>query len=227
MMKKTMLILCFATAVVLSAGTVMAETNVSRDKINALSEASGIDAEQIYQILDEADIMADQLEGLGDDEIIEGLRMKVGQSQTRDYGYLFSDPSIRQTLDDGTLLRVAVFSSDDAINPSLLIDYSEKQIYYSGGIRFFDNLDYAESVIPLDDATAVAVREIVREILEIGYNSSDNAAVLLGSSLAGLAIETSVGVTSYVIENVQSDSEIELSNYISRIFRIYYDKNGY
>ena len=223
-MKKAAIIIIAAVLMISAACVVSADTDISRERIQELAALSGMDADWIYDVLNDADITAEQLDAMTEEEILEGLRKRTAQDKRIDYGYLFTDPSIRQTLGDQELLRVAVFSSDDAINPSLLVDYAEKKIYYSGGIKFFDDLNRADSVIALDEETARAVRDIVREILEMEYNDSDHTLQVIGGNLAGLAVETDLGVTSYIIDDVQADSGIELSSYISRIFRLYYDK---
>ena len=78
----------------------------------------------------------------------------------------------------------------------------------------------------LDDETAAEVKAIVREILEKGYDGQPITLLDLGDTLAGLAIETDLGVTSFTIRNVQDDASLEQSNYVSQIFRIYYDNTG-
>ena len=121
---------------------------------------------------------------------------------------------------------MAVYSTDDAISPSLMLDYEEGRIYYSGGIRIFDNLDLAESVRDLDEKTAEEVKQIVQEILEKQYGSNAQGLLELGDTLAGLAIETDLGVTSFTVRNVEDEASMEQSDYVSRIFRIYYDSTG-
>jgi len=209
------------TAVPASAGE-----SVSQELVSRLAEVSGMDAASVEQILAESGMSEEELMQMSEAQILEGLRIKSEQSRIRDYSYLFSDTSIQQTLDGHQLLRVAVYSSDDAISPSLMIDYEEGLIYYSGGIRIFSNLDLADAVTGLDDETADEVRELVREILEKGYDGQPISLLDLGDTLAGLAIETDLGVTSFSIRSVQDDASLEQSNYVSRIFRIYYDSTG-
>lgn len=209
-----------------AAGAVPAESIPGEDLILHLSEISGMDAASIEQILRDAGISEEQLLQMSEDEILEGLRITSRESSVRDFSYLFTDESVPLTLDGHTLERVAVYSSDDAISPSLLIDYEEQRIYYSGGMRIFDNLDLADTVQDLDSSTAEEVKEIVREVLEKAY---DNQPVLLsgpGGTLSGLAIETDQGVASYTIQSVEEEASREQSNYISRIFRVYYESTG-
>lgn len=210
----------------LSAGSVLAETDVSPEEIMRLSELSGMNAASIGQILSDAGISEEQLQQMSEEEILEGLRIKSAQSSVRDYSYLFTDPSVSQTLDGRTLKRVAVYSTDDAISPSLMIDYEEGRIYYSGGIRIFDNIDLAESVQELDQNTAEEVKQIVREILDRQYAGQVPGLLSLGDTLAGIAIETDLGVTSFTVQNMEEEASMEQSSYISRIFRIYYDNTG-
>ena len=210
----------------LLAGTALAETDISMEEIMHLSEVSGMDAVSIEQILSDAGMTEDQLMQMTEEEILEGLRIKSAQSSVRDYSYLFTRESIQQTLDGRTLKRVAVYSTDDAISPSLILDYEEGRIYYSGGIRIFDNLDLAESVRDLDEKTAEEVKQIVQEILEKQYGSNAQGLLELGDTLAGLAIETDLGVTSFTVRNVEDEASMEQSDYVSRIFRIYYDSTG-
>ena len=210
----------------LLAGTALAETDISMEEIMHLSEVSGMDAVSIEQILSDAGMTEDQLMQMTEEEILEGLRIKSAQSSVRDYSYLFTRESIQQTLDGRTLKRVAVYSTDDAISPSLMLDYEEGRIYYSGGIRIFDNLDLAESVRDLDEKTAEEVKQIVQEILEKQYGGNAQGLLELGDTLAGLAIETDLGVTSFTVRNVEDEASMEQSDYVSRIFRIYYDSTG-
>lgn len=200
--------------------------SISQELVSHLAEVSGMDAASVEQILTESGMSEEELMQMSEAQILEGLRVKSEQSSIRDYSYLFSDSSIQQTLDGHQLLRVAVYSSDDAISPSLMIDYEEGLIYYSGGIRIFSNLDLADAVTGLDDETAAEVRELVREILEKGYDGQPITLLDLGDTLAGLAIETDLGVTNFTIRSVQDDVSLEQSNYVSQIFRIYYDSTG-
>lgn len=212
----------FAAAVL----TVAAGEGISWDLISHLAEVSGMDAASVEQILAGSGMSEEELMQMSEAQILEGLRVKSEQSSVRDYSYLFTDASVRQTLDDHQLLRVAVYSSDDAISPSLMIDYEEGKIYYSGGIRIFSNLDLADQVTGLDDDTAAEVKALVREILEKGYDGQPITLLDLGDTLAGLAIETDLGVTNFTIRSVQDDVSLEQSNYVSQIFRIYYDSTG-
>ena len=228
-MKKVSYLMAVAGVCAVFAGTIIsvsASESISWEIISHLAEVSGMDAASIEQILDESGMSEEQLMQMSEAEILEGLRIKSEQSSVRDYSYLFTDESIRQTLDNNRLLRVAVYSSDDAISPSLMIDYEEGLIYYSGGIRIFSDLDLADTVTALDDETAAEVKAIVREILEKGYDGQPITLLDLGDTLAGLAIETDLGVTSFTIRNVQDDASLEQSNYVSQIFRIYYDNTG-
>ena len=209
-----------------SAIPVMAGADISEDLLIHLSEASGLDVSEIEQTLESSGMTQEQLMEMSEEDILEGLRVGSRQNSTKDFSYLFSTGSISQTLDGHTLQRVAVYSSDDAISPSLMIDYEEQLIYYSGGIRIFDNLDLAESVRALDGETAEEVRAIVQEILEKGYDPASGLLSDTAAALAGLAIETDLGVTSFTVQNVEGESSLEQSNYISRIFRIYYDHSG-
>ena len=206
--------------------TANAQESISWELISHLAEVSGMDASSVEEILNQTGMSEEQLMQMSEDEILEGLRIQSQQSSVRDYSYLFTDDSIRQTLDDHQLLRVAVYSSDDAISPSLMIDYEEGLIYYSGGIRIFSDLGMADTVTGLDSETAEAVRAIVREILDKGYDGQPITLMDLGGTLAGLAIETDLGVTSFTIQNVQDETSLEESNYVSQIFRIYYDNTG-
>lgn len=226
-MKKTICVgFIISMALLMMPGAASADTDISPEMIMHLSEISGMDTVSIEQILSDAGITEADLQMMSEEQILEGLRIKSEQGSVRDFSYLFSDPSINQTLDGRILKRVAVYSSDDAISPSLMIDYEEGKIYYSGGIRIFDNLDLAESVRDLDANTANEVEQLVREILAKGYDGQPLALLDYGDTLAGLAIETDLGVTSYTIQNVQNDASLEQSNYVSRIFRIYYDSTG-
>ena len=206
--------------------SVAAGEGISWDLISHLAEVSGMDAASVEQILAGSGMSEEELMQMSEEQILEGLQIKSQQSSIRDYSYLFTDASVRQTLDDHRLLRVAVYSSDDAISPSLMIDYEEGKIYYSGGIRIFSNLDLADQVTSLDDETAAEVKALVREILEKGYDGQPITLLDLGDTLAGLAIETDLGVTNFTIRNVQDDVSLEQSNYVSQIFRIYYDSTG-
>lgn len=226
-MRKAILTIAVLTAaMLLLCGTVMAEGQISEETISHLSGISGMDGDSVRSILENAGMTEDLLAQMSEDEILEGLRQNTSHGPVRDYSYLFSRESVNQTLEGRELLRVAVYSSDDAVSPSLMIDYEEGKIYYSGGIRFFDNLDQAEHVSDLDEDTAAAVKNIVREILERGYSDLSSALKALGNTLAGLAVETDLGVTNFVIENADAGSGTEVSNYVSQIFRIYYDKSG-
>ena len=215
---------CILSAV--CAGPAMAEPDISEDLLYHLSDVSGMDVQEIEQILTDSGMTQEQLMQMSEEDILEGLRIQSRQTNVRDYSYLFTGDSIMQTLDGHTLERVAVYSSDDAISPSLMIDYEEQLIYYSGGIRIFDDLGLAESVRSLDAETAEEVESIVREILEKGYDPQTGLLSDIGSALGGLAIETEQGVTSYIVQSLDEESSLEQSNYISRIFRVYYDHSG-
>jgi len=135
-------------------GFAMAETYASREEVLMKAGFTEKDVEfiDVDQFILDEQITVELLAEISEENLRNVLQEMINRASVISHEYLFTEdhlPFSEFDIESEELQHIAIVSTNDALLPSLLVDFSEGKAYFSNGNLFVD-INLAENVTVLD-----------------------------------------------------------------------------
>ena len=185
-----------------------------------------VEAVDIDQFIQDEQITPELHAALTEDDVREAVQTLIDRANVVSHVYLFAQDALAFAdfdMESEQLLHIAVVSTNDALLPSLLIDFEQGIAYFSNGNLFAD-ISAAEKVTTLDDELIDAITDAIN-----AANVNEWAEVYEGDAsedyyyYESIAIQTDKGIYRYEKNGIESDAPESTTDLMLALYRMFWE----